>query len=72
MKNKLLILDKDWTLVKPQQGTFVQHPEDQVPLPGAIAAVSDYVSRGWLVAIASNQGGVARRPVKVSQLMVPE
>lgn len=69
-KNKLLFVDKDWTIVKPQEGTFVQHPEDQVPMPGAIAAVSDYVSRGWLVAIVSNQGGVARRPVKVSQFPI--
>lgn len=58
--NKLLILDKDGTLVEPVSGKkFVQHPEDQRLLPGVAAAIARYASEGWSMAIASNQGGVA-------------
>ena len=57
---KLLILDKDGTLVKPKSGgEFVQHPEDQELLPGVAEAIACYAADGWSMAIASNQGGVA-------------
>lgn len=55
---KLLILDKDGTLVKPKSGkTFVQHPEDQELLHGVKEAIARYAADGWTMAIASNQGG---------------
>ena len=57
---KLLILDKDGTLVRPKSGgAFVQHPEDQELLPGVAEAIARYHVDGWRMAIASNQGGVA-------------
>lgn len=57
--SKLLILDKDWTLVKPiSGGTFVQHPEDQELLPGVADTIAHYHAEGWEMVIASNQGGV--------------
>jgi D-glycero-D-manno-heptose 1,7-bisphosphate phosphatase len=56
---KLLILDKDGTLVKPKSGSsFVQHPEDQELLPGVAEAIARYAVDGWQMAIVSNQGGV--------------
>jgi D-glycero-D-manno-heptose 1,7-bisphosphate phosphatase len=58
--NKLLILDKDGTLVHPKSGAkFVQHPTDQELLPGVAEAIARYAADGWTMAIASNQGGVA-------------
>lgn len=58
---KLLLLDKDGTLVTPKSGeTFVQQPWDQEPLPGAKEAVSHYHQQGWKMAIISNQGGVEK------------
>lgn len=57
---KLLVLDKDGTLVRPKSGArFVQHPEDQELLPGVAEAIAHYAAEGWTMAIASNQGGVA-------------
>ena len=57
---KLLILDKDGTLVRPVSGAkFVQSPEDQGLLPGVAEALARYRADGWVMAIASNQGGVA-------------
>lgn len=59
-KTKLLVLDKDGTLVRPKSGnTFVQHPEDQELIEGVAEAIQRYVADGWQLAIASNQGGVA-------------
>lgn len=60
LNTRLLILDKDGTLVKPKSGSqFVQRPEDQELLPGVAERVKEYAEAGWKIAIASNQGGVA-------------
>lgn len=57
---KLLMLDKDGTLVKPASGsTFPMHPKDQQVLPGVTKALQSFVSAGWLPVIVSNQGRVA-------------
>lgn len=57
---KLLILDKDGTLTTPKSGEkFVQHPEDQMLLPGVAERIAAMADDGWTIAIASNQGGVA-------------
>lgn len=57
---KLLILDKDGTLVKPKSGnTFVQSPNDQELIEGVAETLEHYRGSGWIFAIASNQGGVA-------------
>ena len=57
---RLLILDKDGTLTRPKSGqTFVQHPKDQELIPGVAEALQRYRNGGWVMAIASNQGGVA-------------
>ncbi len=56
---KLLILDKNGTLVETKSGeTFIQHPEDQVLIAGVYEKLKQYSESGWIVAIASNQGGV--------------
>lgn len=58
MKQKLLVLDKDGTIVRPKSGnTFVQHPEDQELIEGVAEAIARYIADGWTIAIASNQGG---------------
>lgn len=57
---RLLLLDKDGTLVRPKSGgEFVQSPEDQELLPGVEGAIADYVADGYTLVIVSNQGGVA-------------
>ncbi|XP_035829481.1 D-glycero-beta-D-manno-heptose-1,7-bisphosphate 7-phosphatase-like [Aplysia californica] len=57
---KLIILDKDGTITTPASGEkFVQHPQDQVLLPGVYSGLEWYKSKGRYLAIASNQGGVA-------------
>lgn len=57
---KVCILDKDGTLTTPKSGQmFVQSPDDQVLLPGVAEAIAQLKSEGFVLAIASNQGGVA-------------
>lgn len=58
--SRLAILDKDGTLVQSASGnTFVQHPQDQVLLPGVVEAIARLRADGYMLAIASNQGGIA-------------
>lgn len=57
---KLLILDKDGTLVKPRSGNrFVQHPKDQVLYPNVLDLVRKHVDAGGRAIIVSNQAGIS-------------
>ena len=57
---KLAIFDKDGTLTTTASGEkFVQHPADQVLLPGVAEGIAALAADDWMIAIASNQGGVA-------------
>jgi D-glycero-D-manno-heptose 1,7-bisphosphate phosphatase len=68
---KLLVLDKDGTITKTRSGqTFVRHPQDQELIPGVAEAIAQYIADGWTIAIASNQGGVAKQKAVVSDLLV--
>jgi D-glycero-D-manno-heptose 1,7-bisphosphate phosphatase len=59
---KLAVLDKDATLVLPKSGNkFVQNPTDQILMVGAIQGCQRLIDAGYVLAIASNQGGVASR-----------
>ena len=62
MTPKLLILDKDNTLVRPASGQrYVQGPTDQELISGVAEALTAYRDAGWATAIASNQAGIAAR-----------
>jgi D-glycero-D-manno-heptose 1,7-bisphosphate phosphatase len=57
---KLVILDKDGTLVEPASGSkFVQDPFDQQLLPGIEIRIRELKLSGATLVIASNQGGIA-------------
>jgi D-glycero-D-manno-heptose 1,7-bisphosphate phosphatase len=57
---KLAILDKDGTLVLPKSGnTFVQNPTDQILMVGVVEGCQRLIDAGYVLAIASNQGGIA-------------
>jgi D-glycero-D-manno-heptose 1,7-bisphosphate phosphatase len=57
---KLAILDKDGTLVLPKSGnTFVQNPADQILMTGVVEGCQRLIEAGYVLAIASNQGGVS-------------
>jgi D-glycero-D-manno-heptose 1,7-bisphosphate phosphatase len=57
---KLLLVDKDGTLVRPKSGKeFVQNHKDQELLPKVAETIAHYRAEGWWINIISNQGGVA-------------
>lgn len=56
---KLAVLDKDGTLTTPKSGnTFVQNPTDQILMVGVVEGCQRLIDAGYILAIASNQGGV--------------
>lgn len=57
---KLLLLDKDGTLIESTHGTFVNRPWHQRLLPGVRETVDRYVVDGWTPIVISNQGGVEK------------
>ena len=58
-KIKALLLDLDGTIRRPTSGKFIEDPNDQEPIEGAIKTMEIYHQEGWIVIGCSNQGGVA-------------
>ena len=56
---KLIILDRDGTLNE-DRDDFVKSPEEWVPLPGALEAISRLNHAGWHTVLATNQSGLGR------------
>lgn len=55
---RLLILDRDGTLVSPQSGEeFPVNPFDFKPIPGVREKLESMASMGYYCTVASNQGG---------------
>lgn len=55
----LVIFDMDGTLVFNQPGSFSRFPEQQTLLPGVAERCEALKDEGYILAVASNQGGVA-------------
>ena len=59
---KAVFLDRDGTInVRPPQACYVERPDDFIWLPGAREAVKRLNDAGFLVLLASNQPGIARK-----------
>jgi len=58
-KMKALLLDLDGTIRRPTSGKFIEYPNDQEPIEGAIKAMEIYHQEGWTMIGITNQGGVA-------------
>lgn len=56
---KLVILDRDG-VINYDSDTYIKAPEEWIPIPGSIEAISALNSAGWSIAVATNQSGVAR------------
>ncbi|GGA02445.1 hypothetical protein [Okeania sp. KiyG1] len=56
---EILFLDLDGTVRKPKSASkFITSFADQQSIPGALEAIADYASRGYLIVGIKNQGGV--------------
>ena len=56
---KLVILDRDGT-VNADRDDYVKSPDEWVPLPGALEAISRLNHAGWHTVLATNQSGLGR------------
>jgi D-glycero-D-manno-heptose 1,7-bisphosphate phosphatase len=55
----LIILDRDGVINR-ESTAFIKSPDEWLPLPGSIAAIGALSRAGFVLAIASNQSGLAR------------
>lgn len=57
---KLLLIDLDGTIrrCKSNPEGFINNPDDQELIPGAIEALREYVANGWTICGITNQKGV--------------
>lgn len=59
MPVKLIILDRDG-VINEDSDAFIKSVDEFIPIPGSILAIAKFKQAGFLVAIASNQSGIAR------------
>lgn len=56
---KLIILDRDG-VINEDSDDYIKSPDEWVPIPGSLDAIARLNHAGYMVAIASNQSGIAR------------
>ncbi len=64
---KLAILDRDG-VINFDSEAYIKSPDEWVPIPGSLEAISRLSHAGWRVVIASNQSGLARGLFSVETL----
>lgn len=55
----LIILDRDG-VINQDSDDYVKSPEEWIPLPGSLEAIAALKQAGFIVAVATNQSGIAR------------
>lgn len=60
MPARLVILDRDG-VINHDSSDFIKSPDEWVPIEGSIEAIVKMSAAGMIVAIASNQSGIARK-----------
>ncbi len=55
----LIILDRDG-VINEDSDTFIKTPDEWIPIPGSLEAIAALKKAGHLVAVATNQSGLAR------------
>lgn len=56
---KLIVLDRDG-VINQDSDAFVKSLDEWIPIPGSIDAIARLSKKGWTVAVATNQSGLAR------------
>ncbi|MDH5777772.1 MAG: D-glycero-beta-D-manno-heptose 1,7-bisphosphate 7-phosphatase [Gammaproteobacteria bacterium] len=56
---KLIILDRDG-VINQDSDNFIKSPEEFIPLTGSLEAITRLHHAGYLIAVATNQSGIAR------------
>lgn len=64
---KLVILDRDGVINK-DSDAYIKSPDEWIPIPGSLDAIARLNHAGYLVVVATNQSGLARRLFDIDQL----
>lgn len=56
---QLIILDRDG-VINQDSDAFIKSPEEWIPIPGSLEAISRLHQAGYHIVIATNQSGIAR------------
>jgi D-glycero-D-manno-heptose 1,7-bisphosphate phosphatase len=56
---KLIILDRDG-VINQDSDRFIKNPEEWIPIPGSLEAISRLYHAGYHVVVATNQSGIGR------------
>ncbi len=56
---RLVILDRDG-VINHDSPHFIKSPEEWIPIPGSIEAIATLKSKGFCVAVCTNQSGIGR------------
>jgi len=56
---KLIILDRDG-VINQDSDNFIKSPEEFIPIPGSLEAITKLNKAGYKVMVATNQSGIAR------------
>jgi len=56
---KLIILDRDG-VINQDSDSFIKSPEEWVPIPGSLEAISRLYRDGYRIVVATNQSGIGR------------
>lgn len=59
MPLKLIILDRDG-VINEDSDAFIKSPDEFIPISQSLEAITQFKQQGLMVAIASNQSGIAR------------
>ncbi|MAZ43554.1 MAG: D-glycero-beta-D-manno-heptose-1,7-bisphosphate 7-phosphatase [Legionellales bacterium] len=60
MKKPLhLILDRDG-VINEDSDNYIRSPEEWIPIPGALEAISALTKAGYIISVATNQSGIGR------------
>jgi D-glycero-D-manno-heptose 1,7-bisphosphate phosphatase len=57
---KLIILDRDG-VINHDSDSFIKTPDEWKPLPGSLQAIARLNQAGYIVVVATNQSGIARK-----------
>ena len=58
-EERLVVLDRDG-VINQDSDAYIKTPEEWQPIPGSLEAIARLNAAGYIVAIATNQSGVAR------------
>lgn len=64
---KLVILDRDG-VINHDSDTYIKSPEEWIPIDGSLEAIARLAEAGYVVTVATNQSGIARKLFSLFEL----